>query len=57
MTQTEPSVTKQTTVPAHVADDGKIILGAGFRQPSQPAHVADSGKIRVGAGCRLPVRR
>ena len=49
--------TKPPSVPSHVADSGKITLGAGMRLPTAPAHVADPGKIRLGAGMRLQVER
>jgi hypothetical protein len=45
------------SVPAHVADSGKIVTGGGVRVPAIPAHVADLGKIRLGAGVRLPAER
>jgi len=48
---------KPSSVPAHVADAGKIVLGAGVRLPTAPAHVADQGKIGFGAGVRLPAER
>lgn len=57
MTNTKPTVTKRSAAPSPTADQGKIVLGAGYRLPSQPAHVADNGKIRLGAGYRLPVTR
>lgn len=49
--------TKSPVAISHVADSGKIVLGAGCRQPAVSAHVADQGKIRLGAGCRLPAER
>jgi hypothetical protein len=49
--------TKPLSAPTHVADSGKIVLGAGMRLPTAPAHVADPGKILLGAGMRLPVKR
>ena len=48
---------KPSSMPVHVADAGRIILGAGVRLPTAPAHVADQGKIRFGAGVRLPAER
>jgi hypothetical protein len=48
---------KPSSVPVHVADVGKIVIGAGLRLPTAPIHVADPGKITVGAGLRLPVGR
>jgi hypothetical protein len=48
---------KPSSVPAHVTDSGKIVMGAGMRLPTAPAHVADEGKIVMGAGMRLPVER
>jgi hypothetical protein len=44
-------------VPAHVADSGRIVMGAGVRLPTAPTHVADQGKISFGAGVRLPTVR
>lgn len=48
---------KPSSVPVHVSDAGKIILGAGVRLPTAPAHVVDKGKIGFGAGVRLPPER
>jgi hypothetical protein len=49
--------TKSPVAVSHVADSGKIVLGAGIRLPTTPAHVADQGKIGFGAGIRLPSMR
>lgn len=48
---------KSPVAVSHVADSGKIVLGAGIRLPAAPAHVADQGKIGFGAGIRLPSER
>ncbi len=51
------------SLPANVADAGKISFGAGMRLPttralpSIPTNVADAGRIRLGAGMRLPAER
>jgi hypothetical protein len=55
MTQSLQS--KPSSVPGHVADVGKIVMGAGLRLPTAPTHVADPGKISFGAGLRLPAER
>jgi hypothetical protein len=52
-----PLSTKSSVTISHVADSGKIVMGAGARLPTVPAHVADLGKIRLGAGARLPAER
>jgi hypothetical protein len=57
MTLTNTAVAKPPDVPSQVADNGKIVLGAGLRLPPVPSHVEDQGKIRLGAGLRLPLIR
>lgn len=57
MIHTQPPAAPQPATPPHVADAGRIALGAGFRLPTEPAHVADHGKVSVGAGFRLATER
>jgi hypothetical protein len=43
------------SVPAPVADQGRIRTGAGIRLPAPrpPVAVSDAGRIRTGAGIRI----
>jgi hypothetical protein len=43
------------SIPAPVADQGRIRTGAGIRLPAPrpPVAVADAGRIRTGAGIRI----
>ena len=56
MPNSNSTVSVPSSVPAEVADPGKVCLGMGFKiQPptKPPAATLDSGKVRTGMGFKI----